>query len=32
MSFHCITNYDLIVNRGQVRHLPKGMFWGTPTP
>ncbi|MDD4869604.1 MAG: hypothetical protein PHR77_03520 [Kiritimatiellae bacterium] len=29
---YCIANYDLIVKRGQVRHLPKGTFWGSPEP
>ena len=26
----CIDNQHLIVWRGQVRHLPKGTFWGRP--
>ncbi|MFA6545635.1 MAG: hypothetical protein WCS99_14550, partial [Limisphaerales bacterium] len=29
---YCRKNYDLIVTRGQVRHLPKGTFWGRPEP
>lgn len=29
---YCLDNYDLIVKRGQVRHLPKGTFWGRPVP
>ncbi|MCX6909204.1 MAG: hypothetical protein NTY01_14345, partial [Verrucomicrobia bacterium] len=28
----CLDNYHLIVWRGQVRHLPKGAFWGRPEP
>jgi len=28
----CLKNYDLIVRQGQVRHLPKGTFWGRPSP
>ena len=28
----CLDNYDLIVFRGQIRHLPKGTFWGRPQP
>ena len=28
----CLDNGHLIVWRGQVRHLPKGMFWGRPGP
>ncbi len=28
----CLDHYDLIVKRGQVRHLPKGTFWGKPQP
>ena len=28
----CLENYDLVVRRGQVRHLPKGTFWGRPEP
>ncbi len=27
---YCADNYDLIVKRGQIRHLPKGTFWGRP--
>ncbi|MBI5397158.1 MAG: hypothetical protein HZA91_17815 [Verrucomicrobia bacterium] len=26
----CLDNFHLIVHRGQVRHLPKGAFWGRP--
>ena len=29
---YCLDNYELIVKRGQVRHLPKGTFWGRPVP
>jgi neutral trehalase len=29
---YCLENYHLIVKRGQVRHLPKGTFWGRPEP
>ena len=29
---YCLDHYDLIVFRGQVRHLPKGTFWGRPVP
>lgn len=29
---YCLDNYDLIVKRGQIRHLPKGTFWGRPEP
>jgi hypothetical protein len=29
---YCLDNYDLIVRRGQIRHLPKGTFWGRPEP
>jgi hypothetical protein len=25
---YCIENNHLLVHRGQLRHLPKGMFWG----
>jgi len=25
-------NYSLVIKRGQVRHLPKGTFWGQATP
>lgn len=28
----CLEHEDLIVFRGQVRHLPKGLFWGQPEP
>ncbi|MBI2300269.1 MAG: hypothetical protein HYU66_15205, partial [Armatimonadetes bacterium] len=28
----CLANYDQIVHRGQVRHLPKGTYWGRPEP
>ena len=28
----CLDHYDLIVFRGQIRHLPKGTFWGRPQP
>jgi hypothetical protein len=28
----CIENNHLIVHRGQVRHLPKGVFWGRTVP
>ncbi len=28
----CLDHYDLIVKRGQVRHLPKGTFWGKAQP
>ncbi|MBI5820801.1 MAG: hypothetical protein HZA88_17675 [Verrucomicrobia bacterium] len=28
----CFDNYHLIVWRGQIRHLPKGTFWGRPEP
>jgi hypothetical protein len=28
----CLENYDLIVFRGQLRHLPKGTFWGRAHP
>jgi hypothetical protein len=28
----CLENYDVIVQHGQVRHLPKGIFWGRPSP
>lgn len=29
---YCLDHYDLIVFRGQIRHLPKGTFWGRPDP
>jgi glycogen debranching enzyme len=29
---YCLDNNHLIVCRGQVRHLPKGAFWGRPEP
>lgn len=32
ITSYCLKNYDLIVKRGQVRHLPKGTFWGRPEP
>jgi len=28
----CLDNLGLIVQHGQVRHLPKGAFWGQPSP
>jgi len=28
----CLDSQDLIVQHGQVRHLPKGTFWGRPSP
>jgi len=28
----CLDNFHLIVHRGQVRHLPKGTFWGRLGP
>ena len=28
----CLDHQDLIVWRGQLRHLPKGTFWGRPQP
>ena len=29
---YCLEHDDLFVCRGQVRHLPKGTFWGRPEP
>jgi hypothetical protein len=29
---YCLENLPLLVCRGQVRHLPKGTFWGQPEP
>lgn len=29
---YCLDHEDLFVFRGQVRHLPKGTFWGRPEP
>jgi len=29
---YCLANLPLLVSHGQVRHLPKGTFWGQPTP
>jgi len=29
---YCLDHEDLFVYRGQVRHLPKGTFWGKPAP
>ncbi|NLF73724.1 MAG: hypothetical protein GX575_32215 [Candidatus Anammoximicrobium sp.] len=29
---YCLDHYDLIAKRGQIRHLPKGTFWGRPEP
>jgi len=29
---YCLDHEDLFVYRGQVRHLPKGTFWGKPEP
>ena len=29
---YCLEHDDLFVCRGQVRHLPKGIFWGKPEP
>lgn len=28
----CVDHSHLILHRGQVRHLPKGRFWGKPAP
>jgi hypothetical protein len=28
----CLENLPLLVSHGQVRHLPKGTFWGKPEP
>ncbi len=30
IAHYCLENYSLIVAKGQVRHLPKGTFWGHP--
>lgn len=32
ISRYCLDHDDLFVYRGQVRHLPKGTFWGRPEP
>jgi hypothetical protein len=29
---YCLEHEDLFVFRGQVRHLPRGTFWGRPEP
>jgi alpha-L-rhamnosidase len=29
---YCLAHEDLFVFRGQLRHLPKGTFWGQPEP
>ncbi len=29
---YCLDHEDLFVFRGQMRHLPKGTFWGQPEP
>lgn len=29
---YCLDHEDQIVFRGQIRHLPKGTFWGKPEP
>ncbi len=30
ITSYCLENEDRIVQRGQIRHLPRGTFWGRP--